>query len=120
MRCERCNSEMRIWTERVGTEKNGIPIFHRCAYCDNCKMKKDLDAKQTNKKNGDSVLSIISCVFSGAAFILYLPVIISIPMFFIGFLIGLIDIGINNKEKRHLGSYVAIVLSILGFIVYAI
>lgn len=117
MKCNKCKQEMRIGTEQVGVDECGLPLFHRHAYCDNCMIKIDLDIL---RKTGDSVLSIIACVFSGVAFIMPLPVIVSVPMFFIGFILALIDLGINEKTKRHLGSNVAIILSILGFIVFGI
>lgn len=113
MKCNNCNSEMRIGTEQVGVDKNNLPIFHRHAYCDHCMIKKDLDLI---RKTGDSILSIVSIVLTGVPMLVRLPVIISIPMLFIGFIIALIDIGINNKEKRHTGSVFAIIFAVLTFI----
>ena len=48
------------------------------------------------------------------------PHIISVPMIFIGFIMALIDIGINNKQKKHAGSVFAIIFSVLTFIVLGV
>ena len=115
MKCSKCNSEMRIGTEQVGVDKNNLPIFHRYAYCDCCKIKRDLDL--VLKKNGNSALSVLSIVFAGVPMIITLPYIIAIPMIFVGFILALIDIGIGDKQKKHIGSYFGIVFAVLTFIV---
>lgn len=46
MKCKKCNSEIRFASEKVGVDKQGIPIFHRIGYCDYCKTKTDIDAMQ--------------------------------------------------------------------------
>lgn len=43
MNCPQCNGELRIVPEQVDVDSNGLPIFHRIAYCDNCMIKKDID-----------------------------------------------------------------------------
>lgn len=52
MICTQCGSELRIGTEQVGMDNNHIPIFHRFGYCDNCRIKWDLDLENNiNTKN---------------------------------------------------------------------
>lgn len=45
MTCPNCSNEMRIVPEQVGYDDNNLPVFHRIAYCDNCKKRNDLDGK---------------------------------------------------------------------------
>lgn len=118
MKCDNCNSEMRIGTEQVGVDSNNLPIFNRYAYCDHCMIKINLD--KVPKITGDSILSIISIILSGIPMIIPFPHIISVPMIFIGFIMALIDIGINNKQKKHAGSVFAIIFSIITFIVLGV
>lgn len=66
-----------------------------------------------NAKKSDSPLSITACVLSGVAFILPLPFLVAILLFFLAFLFALIDLGINNKTQRHVGSGVALVFCVL-------
>ena len=58
-----------------------------------------------NFKKQDSVLSIIAAVLS-----------IFTITFFFGFIIALIDLGINDKTKRHLGSWFSVIFGIIIFI----
>lgn len=43
MNCPKCNSVLRIGTEQVGIDANNLPVFHRHGYCDNCRLKWDID-----------------------------------------------------------------------------
>lgn len=43
MKCPNCGKEMIIMPEKVGLDENDLPVFHRMAYCDRCRSKKDLD-----------------------------------------------------------------------------
>lgn len=45
MKCKKCKGETRIATEQVGIDGNGIPIYHRFAYCDSCMTKFDIDVR---------------------------------------------------------------------------
>ncbi len=49
MNCPKCNGELRIGAEQVGLDKDNLPIFHRFAYCDVCRLKKDLDLQEEKK-----------------------------------------------------------------------
>lgn len=50
MNCPKCNKVLRIGTEQVGVDENNLPIFHRFAYCDDCRLKKDIDINTDEKK----------------------------------------------------------------------
>ena len=104
MKCKKCKNELRIESVKVGEDKKGIPIYHRIAYCDFCGTENDLDKK--NKKKKDSVLSIVAAVLG----------FFNITCF-VGGIIGIVDLAINNKEKRHLGSWFAIIMCALWIIV---
>lgn len=64
-------------------------------------------------KKKDSPLSFVACVLAGVAFIFPLPIIISIPLYFIAFILAVVDFGINNKTQRHIGSGVAIIFCVV-------
>jgi hypothetical protein len=61
-----------------------------------------------NKK--DSPLSIIACLFSA------LGVIVSSFFAIIGILLGIIDLAINNKRERHLGSIFAVIVGVIALL----
>lgn len=54
MNCPICNGEMRIATEQVGVDSNNLPVFHRFAYCDVCRRKKDIDLSQNINNTNDT------------------------------------------------------------------
>lgn len=54
MNCPICNGEMRIATEQVDVDSNNLPVFHRFAYCDVCKRKKDIDLSQNTNNTNDA------------------------------------------------------------------
>lgn len=72
MKCAKCGSELRFGNEQVGIDQNGIPIFHRFAYCDSCMLKNDMDEQIANnkkksernrrKKTLSAILSIVGVV----------------------------------------------------------
>lgn len=105
MNCSKCGREMRIGTEQVGIDKRQLPVIHRFAYCDNCMLKTDLDYKPDKKK--DSTLSIVAVVLS-----------LFTVTYFFGFIIGLIDLCMNNKEYKHTGSWFAVIFGIIATIVF--
>ena len=110
-KCTKCNGDLRFGSEQVGFDKNNVPIFHRFGYCDTCMYKYDLDVQTTpavsTTKKKDSVLSVIAAVFA----------LFTITCF-IGFIIALIDLGINDKTKRHLGSWFAVIWFIFAAFVF--
>lgn len=120
MKCTKCNQEMRIGTEQVGVDGNKLPVFHRFGYCDNCKIKIDLDIAQNNQSNQGnreqpkhSTLSIIATVL--AIFSCTSP---------IAFILALIDLGMayggkGKKNEKHIGSWFAIIFFIFLAIVFS-
>ena len=42
MKCKKCNQEMRFGQEACGTDINGNPIFKDFAYCDNCRIRVEI------------------------------------------------------------------------------
>lgn len=99
MKCRKCGSEMRIWSEQVGIQ-NGIAVYNNFGYCDRCKEKVNIDALESQhygRERKHSTLSIIACVLS--IFVCTLP---------IGFIIALIDLCMNDKTKKHIGSWFSV------------
>ncbi|MDE7436661.1 MAG: hypothetical protein K2N01_12700 [Lachnospiraceae bacterium] len=45
IKCNSCGRDCRIGTEQIGIDDRGIPVYHRFGYCDNCRLKYDLDAE---------------------------------------------------------------------------
>lgn len=54
MNCPLCNRELRIVPEQVSVDSNGIPVYHRIAYCDYCRKKADLDGSNNNLTGNNS------------------------------------------------------------------
>ena len=54
MNCPICNGEMRIATEQIGVDNNNLPVFHRFAYCDVCRRKKDIDLSPNTNNTNDT------------------------------------------------------------------
>ena len=99
MKCRKCGSEMRIWSEQVGVQ-NGIAVYNNFGYCDRCKEKVNIDALESQyygRERKHSTLSICACVLS--IFVCTLP---------IGFIIALIDLCQNDKTKKHIGSWFSV------------
>lgn len=115
MKCEKCGNELRLGNEQVGLDQQNNPIIHQFAYCDNCRIKTDMTLQQQKYINveksekppakKDSVLSIAALVFSlfGCFAI-------------VGFIMAIIDLCINDKKTRHIGSWVALVFCCIWLI----
>lgn len=105
MKCANCKREMREGLEQVGIGANNQPIVHKFGYCDYCKIKTDIDLVNSYQepKKKDSVLSIIAVI---------LALFTCTAVF--GGIIGVIDLIINDKTKRHLGSWFAIIFSVIA------
>lgn len=50
MKCSRCGSEMKIKNVKVDTDIYGNPIYHKYAYCYNCKIKRNLGEQKVLAK----------------------------------------------------------------------
>lgn len=120
--CGKCKKQLTT-IESIISENETEKIVHVIERCEDCKIiYGDFNKKviKPKKRKKDSVLSIIACVFASViaipAFLIGIPHILAFPMFFVALILALIDIGINNKEKNHAGSILALVFSILYFI----
>ena len=51
MFCSKCGQQLRIGTEQVGIDANNLPVFHRHSYCDNCRLKWDIDIAPPQNTN---------------------------------------------------------------------
>lgn len=51
MKCKKCNQEMRFGQEACGTDINGNPIFKDFAYCDNCRIRVEIQQNSTGSTN---------------------------------------------------------------------
>lgn len=113
MKCANCKREMREGLEQVGIGINNQPIVHKFGYCDYCKIKTDIDLVNSYQepKKKDSVLSIIAAVLALFTCLAYL-----------GGLLGIIDLCMNDKTKKHGGSWFAliwcIIITIVGFVLF--
>lgn len=102
MKCNQCKSELRVAQEQIGVNENNVPILKKFAYCDKCMSKYDYDALLKTQSKKDSALSIWAAILSFFT-----------CTCFIGGILGLIDLCMNDKTKRHLGSWFAIVFCCL-------
>ena len=104
MRCNKCGRELRITQEQIGVGNSKYTV--NVGYCDNCNFRYDLNNIKIKKK--DSTLSIIAIVLS----------IFTITAF-IGFIIALIDLCMNDKTKKHTGSWFSVIFFLLVAFVFA-
>ena len=106
MKCAKCGAELRISQEQIGVNEQNVPILKTFAHCDKCKIRYDYDELLKNQPKKDSVLSIWAAILS-----------LFTCTFLVGAILGIIDLCINDKTKRHLGSWFAIIFSVLMLIV---
>lgn len=99
MECIKCGRKMRQGKEQVGLE-NKVAVYNTFAYCDNCRRKVNLDAlKRERQPKKNSILSIWACVLAlfGCTS-------------FMALILALVDLCKNEKDKKHIGSWFAIVV----------
>ena len=101
--CNNCNTENNIGDDYCSC--CGIRITPYYTSESNEYLNQPLYQEYETLKKQDSVLSIIAAVLS-----------IFTVTFFFGFIIALIDLGINDKTKRHLGSWFSVIFGIIIFI----
>lgn len=121
MKCTKCKNELRIAQEQIGVNEQNYPIMKTFAYCNTCRIKYDYELILKKQPKKESVLSIMSCVFASIVFIpsamlIGIPHILAFPMFLTSIILGLVDLGINNKNKKHIGSIIGIIFSVLYFL----
>lgn len=98
--CGKCNKPINI-IEKIVSENETERIHEVTEQCDNCKIiykkynKKVIKPKMARKDSAMSVVAAILAFFGCTALF--------------GFIIALVDLIINEKDKRHLGSWVAMV-----------
>ena len=121
MFCTKCGSEI----------MDGASFCSKCGYrvgatataqtqpqykkCSNCGTVLPFDAPFCTGCGGsfygqrkkDSTLSILSCVFAGISFFAFGGLAL------IALILGLADVGINDKTKRHIGSIFGIILGVI-------
>lgn len=98
MKCPKCKREFRIGQEQIGVNEQNMPILKTFCYCDYCRMKYDYETTLKTQPKKDSALSIWAAILAFFT-----------CTCFIGGILGIIDLCINDKTKRHLGSWFALV-----------
>lgn len=106
MKCPKCKREFRIGQEQIGVNEQNMPMFKKFCYCDYCRMKYDYEATLKTQPKKDSVLSIWAAILAFFT-----------CTCFIGGILGIIDLCINDKTKRHLGSWFALVFCAIYLII---
>lgn len=123
MRCNKCGNELRVGTEQVGVDDKNLPIVHRFGYCDNCRMKWDLDVgndcispNESPNKNRNIDFSTISLILGISGFILTFFVIGIIPSV-IGLVLGIVAITTKKPNRgRAIAGTVLSAVSVALFI----
>ena len=102
MKCIKCKAELRVAQEQVGVNEQNLPILKTFAYCDKCRTKYDYDELLKKQPKPHSALSVWALILSllGCTSL-------------IGGLLGIVDLCINNKSKKHIGSWFAIIFCAL-------
>lgn len=106
MKCPKCKREFRIGQEQIGVNEQNMPILKTFCYCDYCRIKYDYEATLKTQPKKDSALSIWAAILAFFT-----------CTCFIGGILGIIDLCMNDKEKRHIGSWFAIAFCVLWTIV---
>ena len=106
MICQNCGATTITRKYNAG-EKGESDIFQIDEYCQSCQCVVPGSVKQITKAKKDSLLSIIAIIFSLFGGIIA----------FGSFILAIIDLTINDKTKRHLGSRVAIVFCVIRLLV---
>lgn len=106
MKCSKCKRELRIGQEQIGVNEQNMPILKTFCYCDYCRMKYDYEATLKTQPKKDSALSIWAAILAFFT-----------CTCFIGGILGIIDLCINDKTKRHLGSWFALVFCAIYLII---
>ncbi len=68
-------------------------------------------------KKSHSTLSCVACAFAGVAMIFPLIKILGFFLAFVGMILGIIDLCIYDKNKRHLGSWFSLVVFFIYIII---
>lgn len=118
MKCIKCQRELKIAPEQVGIDGNGMPIFHRFGYCDNCFMKWDLDQQfyapfPPNAKKRHSALSCVACGFASVSVIFPMIIFVGYILSLIGGILGVVDLCMFRKHEKHIGSWFALIVFIV-------
>ncbi len=102
MKCTKCKAELRIAQEQIGVNEQNLPILKTFAYCDKCKIRYDYDDLLKKQPKPYSALSVWALILSllGCTSL-------------IGGLLGIVDLCINDKSKKHTGSWFAIIFCAL-------
>lgn len=107
MKCTKCGKEMREGREKVGIE-NGVAVYNTFAHCDNCNQKVNLDTlKKSKEPKKNSTLSVWACALSlfGCTSLIAL-------------ILAVVDLCKNDKTKKHIGSWFALIMCTLYLIVF--
>lgn len=103
--CKKCGSSLRIDSKKIFENEHTI-VYENRKCCDNCKVIYSKYNKKVSKTKENSALSIWAIVLS----------LFGITSF-IAFILALVDLGINDKTKKHLGSWVALVFCAIYLII---
>lgn len=107
MACKKCGSSQRLLKEKVASDDYGNELWHEFYICNKCGEKEDMGVTSPPKqKKKDSALSIWAAVLGFFT-----------CTCFIGGILGIVDLCMNDKEKRHIGSWFAIAFCVLWTIV---
>lgn len=102
--CGKCNKPINI-IEKIISENETERIHEVTEQCDNCKIiykkynKKVIKPKAARQDSALSIWAVVLSLFGITSFI--------------AFILALVDLGINDKKKRHLGSWVALAFCVL-------
>lgn len=110
--CKNCGNSCRIGTEPVGRDQSGLPVFHRFAYCDRCKLKEDLDINTGEKIEGYSIISFAFAIL--ALVMVKLTPVISIIIGLASFVLA----ALGMEEKYRVLAKVAIVLFLAAMLIF--
>lgn len=99
MKCSKCGWQTRIEQEHLGVNEQNLPIIKTYAYCDRCRIRYECENINNNtERKKHSALSVWALILSLLG-----------CTSFIGGLLALIDLFMNDKSKKHIGSWFALI-----------
>lgn len=124
MYCVKCGTEVSFFYQEMGVDANNQKIYAKFQSCRTCNIltqvpldygvQQNTQPQEQVKK--ESTLSIIASSFCIVALIIPLPIVLLFLINLTYVILAIIDISMNDKTKKHSGSWVSLILGIIVII----
>ena len=120
MFCGKCGKKVCFLYEELGLDENKKMLYKKFQKCKTCNeiIEVPLDYPpqpqyKPREVKKESVLSIIASAFCAVALIIPLPIILLFLLNLTAIILAIIDVSINDKTKKHAGSWVSIIVCVV-------